>query len=207
MGWIFVVLASMVVSRTLFTFPSVKLLRMVLPMGVLVVIGLLLGNAVVGNAGLFISEESGLSKIERQTRWYLNRVIEYTNEERLDVMEERGYTRLVRFPEHLLLGAGEGANERWGTGPGPEIHSTLAGVLFYYGVPGAFFFLRFVYLIWRSLPTWWQKSLLFAPFLYSLGTYNLRNTMFWLGLAVFFVIGHAIKTSCVETRGARWLSG
>lgn len=199
MGWIFVVLTLMVLFKTLLTFPSFKfkLHRMASLLSVLVLIGFLGGNA------LLIFQEAGLlEKMWTQTQWYLERIRMYINIEKSYIMEERAYDRLVKFPEYLILGAGEGANERWGEGPVPEIHSTLAGVLFYYGIPGTFSLLGFLYLIWSSLPKGWQKLLLLAPFLYSLGTYNLRNTMFWVGLAVFFALGQAVKASHAETKTA-----
>jgi len=53
-------------------------------------------------------------------------------------LEERGYDRLWKYPEYLILGAGEGANDRWAEKSSflGEIHSSLAGVAFYYGIPG-----------------------------------------------------------------------
>ena len=110
-------------------------------------------------------------------------------------LEERGYDRLWKFPEYLFLGSGEGANERWGerssfTG---EIHSTLAGLAFYYGLPGVVMFFGFLFNLWRRIPYMWMRLLLIAPFIYSLSTYNLRNSMFWVGMGIFWIIADALR--------------
>lgn len=104
--------------------------------------------------------------------------------------EGRGYDRLWKFPQYLFFGAGEAANHRWvgETIFHGEIHSTFAGVWFYYGLPGLILLLLFLYGIWKSLDSIWVKLMFFAPLAYSLGTYNLRNWMFWIGLA-FLVLG------------------
>lgn len=161
---------------------------------ILRVMGAVILLTVLGGLFFPTSNENGwLVRLREQVTWYASRVYRV---ELQTFVEERGYERLFKYPENLILGAGEGANYRWEqtrfTG---EIHSTLAGILFSYGIPGLFFFLRFIYLLWRHLPNWRQKLLLLAPFLYSLGTYNLRNTMFWFGLGVLFAVGQATRES------------
>lgn len=135
-------------------------------------------------------------KLGQQVQFYVARVHEgiFKGGQNL---EERGYDRLWKFPDYLFLGAGEGANERWAeksTFLG-EIHSTLAGVAFYYGIPGTVLILFLIGRVWVSLPRVWLRILLLAPLLYSLGTYNLRNSMFWLGLAVLWAAGRALRQS------------
>lgn len=104
-------------------------------------------------------------------------------------LEGRGYDRLWKFPEYLVLGSGEGAQERWETRTWflGEIHSTPAGLLFYYGIPGTFSVFLFVYGLWRRLEPVWLKLFFFAPLAYGVATYNLRNWMFWVGLAVLHI--------------------
>lgn len=101
----------------------------------------------------------------------------------------RGYDRLWKFPQYLLLGAGEGANERWleNSSFSLEIHSTFFGVVFSYGVFGLSFLMLFLFNIWRRLGHIWMKLLMLAPMAYSLGTYNLRSWFFWIGLALLYV--------------------
>lgn len=111
--------------------------------------------------------------------------------------EGRGYDRLWKFPEYLLLGAGEGANYRWErrTIFSGEIHSTPAGVLFCYGLPGTFCLGTFLYKTWSGLPSRLLKFLLLAPLLYGLGTYNLRNWCLWIVFAIFNVITRHVAAS------------
>ncbi|MDR1385793.1 MAG: hypothetical protein LBJ67_18370 [Planctomycetaceae bacterium] len=58
----------------------------------------------------------------------------------------RGYDRLYNYPEFLLLGAGQGASDRFTKGDitGLEIHSAPATIVFSYGVIGSLFILIFI---------------------------------------------------------------
>ncbi|WP_448581189.1 hypothetical protein [Thermaurantiacus sp.] len=101
-------------------------------------------------------------------------------------LEGRGYDRIWKFPHYLVFGAGEAVNSRWSekTWFLLEIHSTIGGVLFSYGVIGLlllFVMITPAILYWRD---WKMRILLLAPLVYSIATYNLRNTMFWVGLAL-----------------------
>lgn len=138
--------------------------------------------------------------LENRTRLLFERV-EYTIQilqgDEIYVLEERGYDRIWKYPEYILLGAGEGANERWASRTWflGEIHSTFAGVLFCYGLPGTFLLIAVLLSVWRALPNWWLRFLLLAPLFYSIGTYNLRNTMFWIGLALLWSLGNLLQRS------------
>ena len=115
--------------------------------------------------------------------------------------EERGYVRLWKFPEYLFFGSGEGAHDRWGGIP-VEIHSTFAGVLFYYGLPGFVLLLIFLYQIWRTQSQVWLRLMYFAPLILSLGTYNLRNNFFWIGYATFYVLAISLSKKRNDTNGS-----
>lgn len=52
-------------------------------------------------------------------------------------LEGRGYTRLYKYPQYLLLGSGEGLNNRFNDQN--EIHSSFANILFSYGTLGFLF--------------------------------------------------------------------
>lgn len=116
--------------------------------------------------------------------------------------EGRGYDRLWKFPEYLVFGAGEGANQRWAEATWflGEIHSTPAGVVFYYGIVGTSFLLLFVFHLVSKLGNLWFKLMLIAPVAYSVGTYNLRNWFLWLGMAILYVAAiharHSRETNC-----------
>jgi hypothetical protein len=93
----------------------------------------------------------------------------------------RGYIRFVEAPQFLLYGAGQGGDDRFGEFEGYvyEIHSSLAAVLFYYGILGLILFLAF---IWKLFPI--KHNLLFLSplFVYGLFTYGLRAPYFWIAL-------------------------
>lgn len=68
-----------------------------------------------------------------QAKYTVNRF----NEKGLDdTFAGRGYDRICKYPEYLLFGAGEGAHYRFAEKSLflGEIHSSWAGVLFYYGI-------------------------------------------------------------------------
>lgn len=92
----------------------------------------------------------------------------------------RGYFRLIENYEYLILGSGQGLHSRFGSVH--EIHSTWAGVLFYYGVLGAYFFLRFLYKKTRHLSIS-EKCFIMSPLVYGISTYGLRTPVFWILLA------------------------
>lgn len=101
----------------------------------------------------------------------------------------RGYSRLLEFPEYLLFGAGQGLDIRFGSNY--EVHSTWAGILFYYGVIGAALFSIYAGSIFLKLGIG-QKFIFMAPFVYGLSTYGARTPAFWLFLAAsLWAVSHA----------------
>ncbi|MFW2564601.1 hypothetical protein [Acinetobacter baumannii] len=101
-------------------------------------------------------------------------------EEQSDV---RGYTRILNFPEYLFFGAGQGLDKRFGSTV--EIHSTWAGIFFYYGIIGIFLFLFFLINIFKKL-TIYQKVLFVVPLMYSFSTFGARTVIFWILVACFY---------------------
>lgn len=96
-----------------------------------------------------------------------------------DIYSERKYERIFEFPEHLILGAGEGHTERFYPFDGGEIHSTYGNIAFSYGVVGIFLFLCLLYIILRRCPVY-VIVLLSAPLIYSVTHMGSRTTFFWL---------------------------
>lgn len=115
------------------------------------------------------------------------RRVEQAGEQRLsDYIEDRGIDRIVDNPEYLLIGSGEGAHERFHPF-GLELHSSVAGIVFYYGVTGLAAFALFILSLVRGLPMSFLAYL--APTaIYSLFHNGLRFRIFWLLLAVVAVI-------------------
>jgi hypothetical protein len=93
----------------------------------------------------------------------------------------RGYIRFVEAPQYLLYGSGQGGDERFGEHEGHvfEIHSSLAAVVFYYGILGLVLFLAF---IWKLFPVKINLLFLSPLFIYGLFTYGLRAPYFWIAL-------------------------
>lgn len=108
----------------------------------------------------------------------------------------RGYTRLLEYPEYLLLGAGQGLDTRF-VAQGNEIHSTPAGILFYYGIAGFLSLIVILYSVASGLRAY-EKLIFFAPIFYSFSTFGFRTPIFWVYLGVFYVL--AIKNSANRKR-------
>ena len=134
------------------------------------------------------------SYVEKVVSSFSNLVRRF-DDHRFMTLESRGYDRLWKFPEFLILGAGEGVNARWTerTWFLGEIHSTFVGVLFYYGLPGFAAFLTFLYSVWRNLGEAWIRLSLLSPLVYSVAIYNVRNWFFWIGIAVLYVAGTHLR--------------
>jgi hypothetical protein len=104
--------------------------------------------------------------------------------------QDRHLIWLVDYPEHLILGAGEGASERFYTpryreDSGAEVHSTLGVVLFAYGIPGTALFLLFLWRLARADPA--HVLTLIVPLLvYGLAHNGLRFSLLWFCLAVVY---------------------
>lgn len=99
---------------------------------------------------------------------------------------ERGYDRLWKYKEHLLLGAGEGDLTRFTDDPkkAHEIHSSAATVLFSYGLVGALLFLWFMWHVLAGATL--RYSLILVPTLaYAIAHQGLRFTMLWILIVVF----------------------
>ncbi|NLZ35273.1 MAG: hypothetical protein GX889_10315 [Clostridiales bacterium] len=129
-------------------------------------------------------ENAFFDAIIMQAKYTVNRF----NEKGLDdTFAGRGYDRICKYPEYLLFGAGEGAHYRFAEKSLflGEIHSSWAGVLFYYGIIGSLLFYIFLFKIARKIS--WFSLLLLSPISYGFATYNIRNWNFWIGLALLYV--------------------
>ncbi len=94
----------------------------------------------------------------------------------------RGYLRLIKYPQYLIFGSGQGLDSRF-EGQGSfiyEIHSSFAALLFYYGIFGLLFFLKF---FWDAFE--YKVNIIYSTplMLYGLFTYGLRSPYFWIALA------------------------
>ena len=109
-----------------------------------------------------------------------------------DIVDGRGYNRILNFPGYLILGAGEGESWRFTNeigGPG-EIHSTFANILFSYGFIGLFLWCRFIFRSMKGAPLgiWIVVS---APLVYGITHQGARQPLFWL---VFVLVAIAVTS-------------
>jgi type IV secretory pathway VirB3-like protein len=103
-----------------------------------------------------------------------------------DNIDERGYGRLLRYPEYMILGAGEGAT--WRFDEHHELHSSFGVMLFGYGVLGLTAFLAFLFSVMRAGGVGGRGLLMIPPLLYGFTHQGLRTTHFWLLAAVIICV-------------------
>lgn len=104
--------------------------------------------------------------------------------EKIDAAEQaeiRGYKRIIDFPSYIILGAGEGVNERFGTHN--EIHSTWANLIFSYGLIGLSLFIFYLGFLFRA-GGWPIFLATLGPLLYGISTHGFRTPIFWVLLAI-----------------------
>lgn len=95
------------------------------------------------------------------------------------LLADRGWTRIMEYPEFFLFGAGEGGFERFNTWL--EIHSSLIGPLFYYGIVPFFFS---AYWIWRNVKNTYSFFIYAALFSEAIFLVNTRQPLYWMLIAI-----------------------
>ena len=101
--------------------------------------------------------------------------------------DERGYERILKFPEYLLLGSGEGANYRWGTQM--EFHSTFGVLAHSYGIVGSALFAGLVLQSYRIGGIRYFVPMIPA-LVYGLTHQGLRFTELWMVIALTTLSAH-----------------
>ncbi|MDY0885647.1 O-antigen ligase family protein [Dongia soli] len=123
-----------------------------------------------------------------------------------DSFYARGYLRIIAWPQYVLLGAGEGAIYRWDDSEYSddrfEIHSTMATILFSYGLVGLTLFLSAIWCIYRGTSLG-QFLYVLPPFLYGITHQGLRFSLFWLLFAVVLVLGSIREKGGRQQEGAK----
>lgn len=105
-----------------------------------------------------------------------------------DSLAGRGYDRIWNHPEYIVLGAGEGAVDRFNTRlKGGELHSTWGTVLFSYGLIGLGLFLNFLRRLWKLSGKYFLYTV--PAWIYGLTHQGLRFTTLWLLLALVACFG------------------
>jgi len=112
-----------------------------------------------------------------------------------DDLTERGWYRIIQYPEYIIFGGGQGDHFRFNSEV--EIHSTWAGILFYYGIVGSIFFFFPIIKIFFGL-SFSNRFVFAAPLVYSLTTFSARTPIFW-----FFI---AASISAIAAQSSRRLN-
>jgi hypothetical protein len=106
----------------------------------------------------------------------------------------RGYTRALEYPQYLLVGAGQGKEDRFAISVGEsyEIHSSLFAIFFYYGFIGLILFILFIAKLFVV-----KKNILFLTplIVYGLFTYGLRSPYFWFALGFLALMPDLFKSN------------
>ena len=109
-----------------------------------------------------------------------------------DSFYERGYLRILRYPNYAVIGAGEGAIYRFDdaefSDPRYEIHSTFGTILFSYGAVGVAAFAGAIFYLYR-MSSIGNFLYLAPPLLYGLTHQGLRFSFLWLLLSVIAILG------------------
>jgi hypothetical protein len=133
---------------------------------------------------------SGVGPIADAIEASQDRVLNRSRNSDATFFEERGYDRIWRNQQYLVLGAGEGGLSRFDDTAyvkSMEIHSSAGTVLFSYGVVGSILFLVLMWRVIRGARVRLMITLL-PPLLYTGAHQGLRFTMLWIVLAVFVAL-------------------
>lgn len=92
--------------------------------------------------------------------------------------DERGWNKVFNNPWMVIFGAGEGMYERF-AGSGKEVHSSLLGPIFYYGIIPFFFLVRWHVSKLNGIvkPVW---CVYISLILESIFLVNTRQPMYWM---------------------------
>lgn len=118
--------------------------------------------------------------------------------------EERGYDRIVEYPEYWVIGSGEGAYARFKDTSAigaHEIHSSLGTLFFCYGIVGVGLFIAFVFGVLQrtGLRTW---LVMMPAFAYGMTHQGLRFTLLWVFFALVVCLREEARADRQATRVA-----
>jgi hypothetical protein len=135
------------------------------------VLGLIaLGTALV----LILNQTPLLERVQQR--------VENIGEQSDDSFVSRGYDRIWRYPQYVVVGSGEGAFDRFDW-ERSELHSSVGTVLFSYGVVGLAFFASVVWGIYRA-SGFYAVCFLVPAFAFGLAHQGLRASPLWILFAV-----------------------
>lgn len=153
-------------------------------------------SVLVGLFLIFISSLSFISFISYNKDDYSYFASRTQDADVLEQMDVRGYTRISNYPEYLFFGSGQGGHDRflnrYNAPSTHEIHSTWAGLLFYYGLWGLTLWLIMHLFVLKRLPIYY-KLIFLGPAFYAFSTYGLRTPVFWIYLSYFYYLSMNIN--------------
>ncbi|WP_353777532.1 hypothetical protein [Winogradskyella sp. 3972H.M.0a.05] len=129
-------------------------------------------------------------KLDSKNFTFADNAIERLSEKKRgqgNTLNDRGYDRILNYPQYTILGAGEGKYKRFGYRI--ELHSTFFNILFSYGVLGLFLFGTAITIILKN-SNWTIKLILLLIVLYTLAHMTLRSPFFWLSLLLLFYLNY-----------------
>jgi len=133
---------------------------------------------------LISSNMDTIDKIVEHTELF-NRTVN-AGQESDDSLAGRGYDRISLYSQYIFLGAGEGYFDRFILSHHHgELHSTLANILFSYGIIGFIIFSTFFLNLKFNI----LKILFFMSpvLLYGLTHNGIRSPLFWIALALSLI--------------------
>ncbi len=141
----------------------------------------MIGVVIIGIMGVNIEK---IEHIAENTELF-NRTVN-TGTEDDDSLAGRGYDRLIQYVQYTLLGAGEGEFTRFALSKHHgELHSTIANILFSYGLVGL---LLFVSLFLNSKFYIGRVLFYMSPILlYGLAHNGIRSPLFWIAFALSLI--------------------
>ncbi|WP_281834478.1 hypothetical protein [Propionigenium maris] len=129
--------------------------------------------------GLYSTNKESISK---KVDYLISRVEDKINsasdDSEVGLLEDRGYDKIYKNAHYLFLGSGEGEMSRLKGYHEQEIHATFPALFLYYGVPGLFLILLWLYRSLSKAPLN-QQLVFMALFLESCTLANQRQLLFW----------------------------
>jgi hypothetical protein len=122
----------------------------------------------------------------------------------MDQGSNRGYFRLAKYPYYLLFGAGEGYVYRFAIVDQweHELHSSIATLLFCYGIVGTALFAGINWQIVR-LGGWLSALALMPPYVFGLTHQGLRFTQLWVLLGFLLCLAIETRRDAARQAGAK----
>lgn len=137
---------------------------------------------------------SDMSIVERMTG-----KIDKAENSNTALIEERGLDKLINYPQYLIYGAGQGNYSRFENVVNKiEIHSTLPGLWFYYGIIPFVLLLRWIYVNVKNVKFRYMIPYI-ALLVESFTLYNQRQLLLW----VLIIMANLLKEEKMEEEDER----